>query len=1071
MSVNSIFAGSTPNSRDAIRQQYLNYLALEIANQTKNLNANKLFRANGTTGAHPADTRSATEKYADLDGLKQSVRSGLRQITDGREAEVIVAELTTNEIEFLAGTLPAVIADLKPKWAMGVPAGSFIPYIRKYMRKAIETQGVEYGLQQPQIGGVGGGVITTAANLVPRNQLDDLAGNLELASLKTNVGDRAKIKLAELMGLGKTKYQGTDGGFRGREQTLAVLMKKMPNLDDRRAIADEGSVDTLYEYDQHVNELGENMPSSNEIKSLTDAIQDAIENDRYEDLDDYLLDLEGLLDGIDWELLDVVYDTAQTARQILRGELSAPQLKQEQQIRSIRPNLRDLERVQDFESIDPFAGEELLARPRQAFGQEIAPEQEESNLPSAYAMPQMPQQRPINDPFEGDRFAGSEFLTAEEFQTLTPKEKRKLIIRYDRDGGFDPYPELSPEIQKITIGGDVDEDELDYLYGHYLVLTGNDTGDLDLMEPMEEAPQPMGRPQFQEESGLRFAEQEEDPLTDPNAGDGGLSSFYALPRDRKISIFKDIADAEGGRTRRGDYVKNQLLFIRANTPTSKLNSIMDTFDSIDVDIPSESISLEEDVGFEPAAEKASQIYTETSSKKDRPPRPKASASSPPDSMEEFQNIDLDVRREILKGLVGVPKQLGKDIAKLADKARDTTVDRLYERYLYYKQSGEENPDLSQSAMSLLPSTASKKGGESTSSTQLGSSAKSGASNAPTEELFAQPSIGEKSKVEFHYPKTNTEFKGLEVADKRKIIDRTIRDDIYEAERYTDTDDKDYDQSTADKVEAIVKSFQGKDPSLMSGEVLNDIYKTILPFIKEGQATGRVGFGLPAPHHIIGTHGYGLKKTHTMPDGLIMTGAKHTSKSKKKGNIIFGMGLATASSFPKSEAKVRLEHKNIDFTKGITAEPTYVPFGTHLLNKHKLKDNIVMLRTKKGGAIQNIETQKVSGKLSKVLHTICGGSIPQFESVMDLADNDKALLHRITKTTKVSDRLSVPNPNKSKMEEEDNRFNILRGEVALNNDNPAVIKEFKVLLLKFMNERRVPIGQGRAILEEMLMLGY
>jgi hypothetical protein len=131
----------------------------------------------------------------------------------------------------------------------------------------------------------------------------------------------------------------------------------------------------------------------------------------------------------------------------------------------------------------------------------------------------------------------------------------------------------------------------------------------------------------------------------------------------------------------------------------------------------------------------------------------------------------------------------------------------------------------------------------------------------------------------------------------------------------------------------------------------------------------------------------------------------------------------------------------------------------------------MMRTKKGGAIVNIPTQKVSAKLSNVLRTISGGSIPQFESVMDLGDDDKALLHRIAKTSKVSDRLSVPNPNKSKQEQEDNRFSILRGEIGIGNDNPDVIKEFKVLLLKFMREGRVPLGQGKAIMEELLLMGF
>jgi len=197
-----------------------------------------------------------------------------------------------------------------------------------------------------------------------------------------------------------------------------------------------------------------------------------------------------------------------------------------------------------------------------------------------------------------------------------------------------------------------------------------------------------------------------------------------------------------------------------------------------------------------------------------------------------------------------------------------------------------------------------------------------------------------------------------------------------------------------------------------------------------------------------------------------TGLKKAGRPKTKKNIIFGKGL---NVIPQPTARVT--GKNIDLSKGIESEPAYVPFGTHLLNKHKLKDNIVMMRTKKGGAITNIPTQKVSNKLSSVLKTISGGGIPAFDSVADLTSDDKDLLHKIAKTSKVSDKLSVPNPNKSKQEEEDNRFNILRGEISIGQDNPQAIKEFKILLLKFIREGRVPVGQGKAIMEELLLLGH
>jgi len=277
------------------------------------------------------------------------------------------------------------------------------------------------------------------------------------------------------------------------------------------------------------------------------------------------------------------------------------------------------------------------------------------------------------------------------------------------------------------------------------------------------------------------------------------------------------------------------------------------------------------------------------------------------------------------------------------------------------------------------------------------------------------------------------------------------------------------------------NYKGGDfiPEKTTGAVLKKAYEGIFKVLEAKKLLGTgLGLGMPVPHHVLGPNGYGIKPNQGRPMMQTMGGSLHHTKSapmgewggklptnKKKGNIIFGMGLARPT-----QPSPRMG-KNVNLAGGIEAEPSYVKFGTHLINKHRLKDNVVMMRTMKGGAIVNIPTQKVSGKLAKVLHCISGGGIPQFESVMDLADEDKALLHRITKTSKVSDRLSVPNPNKTKLEEEDNRFNILRGEVSIGNDAPAVIKEFKVLLLKFMREGRVPTGQGKAIMEELLLMGY
>ena len=162
-------SGRTPNQANTYREQYVASLMLDISNMAKTLNASRGIATTGSSGAPPVDGRTITEKYADIDALKVSLRKQLKEITDGQNAQDIVYELTTNELEFLAGQIPFVIADLKPKWALGIPAEAFVPYLRKLMRKTIETQGVEYGLQEAGGGGPGGGGLPppTVNNLMP----------------------------------------------------------------------------------------------------------------------------------------------------------------------------------------------------------------------------------------------------------------------------------------------------------------------------------------------------------------------------------------------------------------------------------------------------------------------------------------------------------------------------------------------------------------------------------------------------------------------------------------------------------------------------------------------------------------------------------------------------------------------------------------------------------------------------------------------------------------------------------------------------------------------------------------
>jgi len=129
------------------RNEYLANLALEVKNNDLNLQANKVYIRTGAP-SQPTDTRTTSEKLADLYRLRIEIRSKLGEIMSGDNAQKVADGLDDNEARFLAQQIDTIIADLKPKYALGVPADIFNPYFQKYMAKYLQTQGVEYNLQQ-----------------------------------------------------------------------------------------------------------------------------------------------------------------------------------------------------------------------------------------------------------------------------------------------------------------------------------------------------------------------------------------------------------------------------------------------------------------------------------------------------------------------------------------------------------------------------------------------------------------------------------------------------------------------------------------------------------------------------------------------------------------------------------------------------------------------------------------------------------------------------------------------------------------------------------------------------------
>jgi len=168
---------------------------------------------------------------------------------------------------------------------------------------------------------------------------------------------------------------------------------------------------------------------------------------------------------------------------------------------------------------------------------------------------------------------------------------------------------------------------------------------------------------------------------------------------------------------------------------------------------------------------------------------------------------------------------------------------------------------------------------------------------------------------------------------------------------------------------------------------------------------------------------------------------------------------------------RITYEDVDWNKGIQVVPRFIPFGRYIINKKRLDEDVVSLKTRSGGYLTKFRSQKVSKNLGKVFRVILGGGIPKYEDINELDDEEKEYLHKVAKASDIIDRLNIPSPNKKEQEQEINQFEIMKGQIMSGNDNADLIKKFKLLLIKLSKKDLIPSREAKDILFELTTMGY
>lgn len=866
-------AGRTPNQANTYREQYVASLMLDISNMAKTLNASRGIATTGSSGAPPVDGRTITEKYADTDALKVSLRAQLKEITDGQNAQDIVYELTTNELEFLAGQIPFVISDLKPKWKLGIPAEAFVPYLRKLMRKTIETQGVEYGLQEAGGGGPGGGGLPppTANNLIPVEVFQQFMYDLDEILAMPEEGDLGSVgsfasSLAPSEASSQYSQMPIDFGAQfgappppPSVRPNILRMRNMINQDMMRIVnawpteEDAAVMDAcpdpfiVENYQETIAAFADTLPNLQQMEEFRDDLAAAIGDGDQAQAEGIIREWSAVVSNVD---VNIMRDAKAIVRQARVATLN---LDAEAGDYELFPE--DEEDTYFDEPDEMSALEDYFSEIQQAPPPSLA-------SVSSSAQSQVPATADISNIFSG--------------------MKSLPIISYQQ---FRQEP-LQTKRDYITVIGEI-------------IPTGA------LGEFFDEV-------------------------------QGGLGTSFEMDAlDAFDSVYPADEGALGGTSEDLDTVYGAML---------------------------DSQLLNFTVG-EPIIDEESEI------------------ASLPSSLDSL--------------IIG---------------GEDEPIDPLLTREEFAQKSAEKGLKIDLGVIEETPETQVE--GELTPMALL---------------------AGDRTPVRQFNPAASSAYQA------QRASERGAPPSAYQVQR-------------------------AKEQELYGGPNPYKFAKAE-DFAPGGQFSGN------------GIMGCG------MCSGRGMSCCDRCSKKMKAGklpvgkrNIIIGRGIGTLKPpFPSSFSKggrvtARVVPSNIDLSAGVKSEPSYVSFGKHLINKHRLlKDDVLMLRTMKGGAITSVPTQKISRGLSKVLKTIIGGGNPDFESLNVLTDGDKEVLYNISKTSRISH--SVPNPNKSKQEQEDSRFELLKGQIASGQDNKDAIKEFKLLLIKMMNSKRIPKSQGIDILMEMSAMGY
>lgn len=152
---------------------------------------------------------------------------------------------------------------------------------------------------------------------------------------------------------------------------------------------------------------------------------------------------------------------------------------------------------------------------------------------------------------------------------------------------------------------------------------------------------------------------------------------------------------------------------------------------------------------------------------------------------------------------------------------------------------------------------------------------------------------------------------------------------------------------------------------------------------------------------------------------------------------------------------------------------YKRFGKYYINTNKLYGaNVLSLRSQNDKAIKGVASSMlISDNIKNIIDKHFKNININYNDIDKLTNYERGLLNNLAFKAGLSEYLQIPSIRKSEIEEDINKFMILRGEIESGNDNIEIINNLKKIILKLSSNGVLPKGESREILLDIISLGF